>query len=313
MDTQWQEVLSSYTFEDEASEPIEYRNSTYMVVSKVAYLIGIRKSFFENVHESPQMEWYERLEQDKNARIVRNLCRLRAEIERNYGEINKAMYYDLKNLNSLPDLVPQECIDALSRDGISLIRANYKLNQYIIDLNRHINNRVNNVRSLFPIWLKWDYIKELFIMPNGMTEAGIKAAANEYYANKRSYPYQTYLNWPGVWSGNILFNDKRFVTLLYEAHEDYFTDISKVTDAGNVTKNGIYDFLDDSDRTAIMVDCENSNPYKLYAMLESLDQEALLSKISKIMLFDDSEHTTPAWKVLSASRRSRSSIRRSSA
>ena len=135
-------------------------------------------------------------------------------------------------------------------------------------------------------------------MPNGMTEAGIKAAANEYYANKRSYPYQTYLNWPGAWSGNILYNDKRFVTLLYEAHEDYFTDISKVTDAGNVTKNGIYDFLDDSERTAIMVDCENSNPYKLYAMLESLDQEALLSKISKIMLFDDSEHTTPAWKVL---------------
>lgn len=298
MDTQWQEVLSSFSFEDEESEPIEYRNSTYMVVSKVAYLIGIRKSFFENVHESPQMEWYERLEQDKNARIVRNLCRLRAEIERNYGDINKAMYYDLKNLNSLPDLVPQECIEALARDGISLIRANYKLNQYIIDLNRHINNRVNNVRSLFPIWLKWDYIKELFIMPNGMTEAGIRAAANEYYANKRSYPYQTYLNWPGVWSGNILYNDKRFVTLLYEAHEDYFTDISKVTDAGNVTKNGIYEFLDDSERTAIMVDCENSNPYKLYAMLESLDQEALLSKISKIMLFDDSEHTTPAWKVL---------------
>ena len=113
---------------------------------------------------------------------------LRIALERNYGDINKAMYYDLKNLNSLPDLVPQECIDALSRDGISLIRANYKLNQYIIDLNRHINNRVNNVRSLFPIWMKWDYIKELFIMPNGMTEAGIKAAANEYYANKRSYP-----------------------------------------------------------------------------------------------------------------------------
>ena len=41
-----------------------YENSTYMVVSKVAYLIGVPKAIFENEHEPPKMEWYEELERD---------------------------------------------------------------------------------------------------------------------------------------------------------------------------------------------------------------------------------------------------------
>jgi len=87
------------------------------------------------------------------------------------------------------------------------------------------------------------------------------------------------------------------VTLLYESHEDQFWDITKVTDAGNVTKNGIYSFLDNSKKTAVVVDCENSNPYKVHAMLANLNQEALLNKICKIILYDD-VHTTSAWGVL---------------
>ena len=62
------------------------------------------------------------------------------------------------------------------------------------------------------------------------------------------------------------------MTLLYEAHEDYFTDLSKVSDAGNLTKAGIYHFLERSEKTVMVVDCENSNPYKLYATLKNLDQ-----------------------------------------
>ena len=31
-----------------------YENSTYMVVSKVAYLIGVPKAIFENEHEPPR-------------------------------------------------------------------------------------------------------------------------------------------------------------------------------------------------------------------------------------------------------------------
>ena len=82
-----------------------------------------------------------------------------------------------------------------------------------------------------------------------------------------------------------------------EANADYFTDLSKVSDAGNLTKAGIYKFLDKSERVVVVVDCENSDPYKLYATLNNLNQEALLNKICKIILYDDI-HTTSAWKIL---------------
>ena len=275
-----------------------YENGTYMVISKFAYLIGVPTRIFENEHEPPQMEWYKKLQQDKNARIIRNLCMLRTALERNYQNIYQAMRYDLKSIVSMPEYVPKESIDQLVADGISIYRANAQPIQYIIDINGHINNRINNCKSLFPIWLNWEYIRQLFIMPGGTTEKGAKAAAADYYAHKEIYPYQVYMNWSAPADvGNILFNDKKFVRLIYEHHEDYFTDMSKVTDAGLIAKKGIYNFLERSNRTAIVVDCENSDPYKLYATLNNLDQAALLGKISKIILYDD-VHTTTAWKVL---------------
>ena len=67
-----------------------YENGTYMVISKFAYLIGVPFHIFENEHEPPKMEWYEALEKDKNARIIRNLCMLRTAFERNYRNIYQA-------------------------------------------------------------------------------------------------------------------------------------------------------------------------------------------------------------------------------
>lgn len=295
-------IIKDYEGTTYAGEPIDetpkdYRNSTYNIVSKVAYLIGVPRKYYLSDGEGLELEQFQMLEKDKNARIVRNLCMLRTAIERNYGEVNYQIYHNLKNLHTLPEQIPQECLTQLEHDGISIIKANYKVNQYLIDINCHIGNRINNCKKLLPMWIEWDYVRELFIMPNGLNEAGLKAAAAEYYANKWSYPYQVYLNWSYGDHGNILFNDKKFITLLYEVNEDCFTDLSKVSDASDLTKESIYDFLEESEHTVVMVDCENSDPYKLYAMLNNLDQQALLSRIYKIILCDDI-HTTTAWDIL---------------
>lgn len=54
------------------------------------------------------------------------------------------------------------------------------------------------------------------------------------------YPYRVWLNWDfSKDDGFILYNDKKFVTLLYEKHQDYFEDMSRVSDASDVTKFGI--------------------------------------------------------------------------
>lgn len=274
---------------------IDYPNSTYLVVSKVGYLLGVPKRYFEQ--GQLQMEYFDAMDRDKNARLIRNLCIIRNAIEQNYSKINARFRNDTKNLHTLPEYIPQEAIGQLTKDGLNIIKANYKLDNYLIDINSHISNRINNCQSLLPIWLKWPFIRKLFIMPAGTKPEGIKRAGQEYNANRNNYPFQVYLNWSGSNQGNILFNDKKFVTLLYEENEDYFQDMSKITDAGSITKAGIYDFLNRSQRTAIVVDCENSDPYKLYAMLNNLDANALLSKIVKIILFDDI-HTSTAWKLL---------------
>lgn len=229
-----------------AGEQIAYKDSTYELVSKVAYLIGVPLRIFQNEHEPPKIEIYDRLEQDKNARIIRNLCIIRTAIERNYRKINDIMRMEYRGLLSMPEIIPASSMQ--------------------------------------------------FIMPNGLTEDGTKDAADIYYASLSYYPYQMYINWVPMDEGNVLYNDKKFATLLYQWHCDAFTEYSKVSDAGAFVKNNIYDFIDDSEKTVLVVDCENSDPYKLCATLKNLDYE-VMQKITAIILFDD-VHTATAWRIL---------------
>lgn len=112
----------------------DYENSTYTVVSKVAYLIGVQKRIFENEYEPPKMEWYEKLHADKNARIVRNLCMIRTALELNFKAINNRMRFDMCNLHSLPEYVPQDSLNELLQDGITIVRSRALPAEYIVDI-----------------------------------------------------------------------------------------------------------------------------------------------------------------------------------
>ncbi len=273
-----------------------FYNNTYTVISTVAYLIGVPERIFQSEFESPRQEIFDRLEKEKSARIIRNLCILRTAIERNFKNINDKMHFEYKGLMSMPEYIPPEVLSQLSKDNINIIKSNHKPVHYIIDINRLIMDRINNCRGFFPVWLNWQYLRDIFIMPDGLTEEGTKRAADLYYPNKNLYPYRMYINWRPSEQGNILYNDKKFVTLLYQWNRDSFEDYSKVSDASVRTKNNIYKFLEESERTVIVVDCENSDPYKLCAVLNHLDQD-MLKKITRIILFDD-VHTTDAWAIL---------------
>lgn len=279
------------------SEIIAYKDSTYELVSKVAYLIGVPKRIFENEHEAPRLEIYEQLEKDKTARIVRNLCVVRTSIERNFKHINDKMRMEYKTILSMPEYVPSDSLNQLTADGINFIKkSSTKLAHHIIEINRLISDRINNCKPLFPLWINWQYIKDIFIMPNGLTEEGTKLAADLYYSNLSYYPYQVYINWIPADEGNVLYNDKKFATLLYQWHNDYFGEMSKVSDAGTYVKSNIYDYIEDSDKVVVVVDCENSDPYKLVATLKNLNSD-YTQKIASIILFDD-VHTASAWRIL---------------
>lgn len=169
----------------------QYRNPTYNIVSIMAYLIGVDESYYlsNTDEERPQIAIYKKLKTNKNARIIRNLCIIRTGIEKNYLAISRAFIQEFKNIGSVPDYIPSSAVEELSRDGVNLHRSRPDVNQYLIDINREIGNRVNNIKNLFPEWLKWEYIRPLFIMPNGQKLEGIKAAGAEYNSNRNRYPY----------------------------------------------------------------------------------------------------------------------------
>lgn len=270
-----------------------YQTNTYSIISKVAYLAGVEKRHFEADYEVPKLDIFHELEKNRNARIIRHLSMLRTAIEQHHDTLSYRMNWDLKNLDAFPDEIPQDSIHQLAADGVNIIKANCKLNQYIININKLIADRINNCKAIFPIWVEWKYIKSLFVMPDGQTETGIRAAAKVYYANRNRYPYQVYLNWTYTEEGNILYNDEKFLTLLYAANKDTFEDLSKVNDASDSIKHDIHRFLDDNNRVVIVVDCENSDPYKLCATLKNLNMD----KVAKILLCDD-VNTTSAWDIL---------------
>jgi len=288
------QTTPKYTVNGKEIESYKKRN-THTIVSAVAFLLGLQERFFEN-DEGFQKSIYNRLREDVRARIIRNLCMIRTAIIRNFLSIHQKITFEYKGLASMPEYIPPECIAELTQDNIVLPYHQQSLQQIIIEINKIISDRVNNCKEIFPLWLKWNYVKDIFIMKDGLTETGVRENRTRFYENKDCYPYRMYMNWNPVDEGNILYNDEKFVRLLYSWNGDSFTDSSKVQDAGSRTKGNIYQFLSDSEKAALVVDCENSDPYKLCATLQGLEPD-MLQKVAKIILYDDI-HSSSAWDIL---------------
>lgn len=267
---------------------------TKTIVSKVAYLIGVPKKFFEDEYSPPQIEEYEKLDQIKTARIIRNLCMFRTSIESNYRSIKRKIRDEYRTVITIEETA--DIVKALSEDGIEIARnPNKHLQTFVVEANKEISNRINNCKSIFPDWIVWRYLKDIFIMPNGTTEQKVQKHINDYYYKYKTwYPYMVYINWKPEDSGNILYNDRKFLTCLYKWNNDQFTDISKVSKLDNTTKFNIDEFIEDSSKLDIIVDCENSDPYKLAVTLNSLDKP-VADKIHRLILIDD-PNTVKIWR-----------------
>ena len=272
------------------------REQKYNIVSIIAYLCGMWVGFFGD-GQNFDIDVYDRLELNKNARVVRNLCMIRARMERGYKNLFDG-FKEGRSVLSMSEYVPADALAQLAKDGVRLSqKPNTSPIEYITQLNGEIQNRINNCKSIVPEWINWEYVKEIFIMPKGTTEAGAKAAAAEYYENMACYPYKTYINIPVPHEdGNILRNDKKFVTTLYHNNLDEFSDLNKVIDVSSQIKVDIYDFLNKGEKVVMIVDCENSNVYNIINMLRSLEWEHV-QRVSKIILVND-VHQNIGWQEL---------------
>lgn len=285
--------------EEELSKREKYRErrgEEYEIVSKVAFLIGVSESHWKSQYTGLEQDIYEQLSENKNARIIRNLCGLRTEIERNFKRFSMLILMELKNLHTIPQT--QEMVNQLHKDGIEIIKANPKLEEYLPKINSLLQQHIDACKTLFPIWINWEFVRQLFIIPGGNSVKKSKEVFEYYMENLERYPYRVFIYWR--WGkddeGNLLYNDEKFLSRLYQQNGEVFTGYSNVRGEGKETQRNIYSFVDASEQTVALVDCENCDPLKLCAALQSMQPETL-AKIAKIILFND-VNASSAWNLL---------------
>lgn len=272
--------------------------ASFDVVSLVGYLIGVKREQFEHSRLSTAI--YDELEAKDNAKTIHCLCTLRNAMMKS-GDRILILMNDLRPLDNMPEIIDPEIFRFLSAHGIQVIKPNQKPLQYVMQLNQLIPNFLNACQNLFPLWLNWQYVRQLFIMPQGGKEDAVRKTIKNYSANINIFPFHCYINIPFVDKGNYLYHDAKFLNLIYENNHDVFGDYHRVRDAARTTRNKLYSFVTAHERIVLVVDCENSDPYQLTAVLRSIGTNcgSDLQHIQKIILYDD-PHTINAWKILSS-------------
>ena len=207
---------------------------------------------------------------------VRRLCTLRSSIVSNFFDINKKFCVN-HSLYDVSELISQ--IDDLSESGIIISVYHGSLSRQLMELNQLIDKRMEKLSTEFhPIPAEW--IEELFHMPDGDTTDGVKNACIKFHKFRRYYPFQMYINFDFAVvreeqrSKNIFGNDGCLQNLLTEVH-------------GRFCK--LYSFIGAHRDVVVVVDCENSNPQRLYNCLRPA-----LYAISKIILVND-KHSNALW------------------
>lgn len=299
------DFYSSNSFENYRSE----------LVTTIGFLIGLRDDLLENQTNFDRSKLAE-LRTNEDALIIRHLALLRNLFLKHYEEINKEKFSNITPLDKMGTLLNEESIIFLRERGLETALVNYKngnnITLNIAYINQYILDNINRIKPLIPEWVKFEYIRNLFLMQgcyagqkgcNIETRAEqqsiikkIHTARGEFLSNRYAYPFQTFITWPIDFkekNGNILFNDAKFLKLLYGANRDIFKATEYVIDAKSESKASIYDFVERAKQIAVFVDCENVDPYCFAATLLNLDRDNL-DKIKQIVLYDD-VNTSTAW------------------
>lgn len=272
------------------------RNETKNVVAVVAFLIGAFKSKWIKFYGDECMGLLTELENNQDAVAIRYLCKMRTALMLHYSGTDRAIMNELKNINSLDKWYDTENIKQLEKWGYQVVLPNKRASDYSIYFNDLIQKNIDKCESLFPDWVKWSYIRNLFIAPKYNSEKARKDEFVKFIENIKYYPYQSYINWKPRNCGNLLISDIKFLEILYDMNNDYFADEDFCQDAGKSVKNNIYSFIGSSNKLVVAVDCENSDVYKFYSVLKNLHSNEM-AKISKIILYDD-HNTYNGWDHL---------------
>lgn len=263
----------------------------YDIVTAMNYLIGVRTHLIRDYTHNEDL--LVRMEADKAARIMHNLCIVRTGLLKGYNKIiqNNGEIYNVHE--SLTNALTE-----LSVDGIVITNKSARtLPETIAKLNLMISDKINNLQRFFPNWLDWGLVRSLFVVPDGGSANQI---INEGYKLRRHrllYPFSLYIYWREPRDlGNILHNDKKFVEFIYrEAGQPLPAELRKnlVTEEVIVTPK-LSEWAEEANKIGILVDCENSDTFTLYNAIAGLPAD-VADKICKIVLCNDRSYTSRGW------------------
>lgn len=282
--------------EKNISDKSAYRRYSKDIAITVGFLLGVNEeSALKRLDtEEEYRKIIEKIEKDENALAIRHLNNIRSNLIIHFKTVSRS----LRNITA--DYKPLDKMEyfesdfrVLNRLDISIITGRYDLFEYLTNINNEIIKRVDKIEYLFPDWIKFKNIRSLFIMPQNIEEE-----CKKFQANKNAYPFQRYLYWKHPEEmGYILSTDSNILEIAYRNNGEFFEDYSKVTDASDVTKFNISEFIASGRNVQIFIDGENADPYKLASTIYGLaDYE--IDKISRIVVYYDAVYTSNAWQYL---------------
>ncbi|MBQ7918641.1 MAG: NYN domain-containing protein [Lachnospiraceae bacterium] len=265
------------------------------VVCIVAYMLGIPDIRLGEYYSQRYGELLEELCMNKDATIIRYLSKIRTGILNHFLNVDNEIRYNLRNLDGIEYFDKSE-IETLLEWEVPVIQPNFRADKYVWHITRLMDEHIDSCKDFFPESVHFEYIRALFVIPKYDKKQVLIDEYNKYKGNKVFYPFQMYMHWNPEDVGNILNSDSKFLKVLYAQHGEEFLDGHKYRDVSDEIKRKINNFIWGSRRIIMVVDCENSNPYKLYGVLKNMQLEAQ-GIISKIILYDDC-HTGIAWDYI---------------
>lgn len=305
------EEISPEEFENEKENRQQVQPNA--IVSVIAYLCGVPKEHFGKEYDINQ---YERLEKEECAKIIRCLTAVRNALMQKPGIIFDKMQCAMKNLDTMPEIIDPGYFEYLAGHGIRIVTGSKlkSVTDYIININTVISDRVGNAKKVVPSLVPYDYFRSMIVMPNGTKPKSVQSQLDRMHNNFNGYPFQCWINWPAegkyyhedadmilnpAADGNVLQNDRKFLTLVYRVNGEVFTDFERVSAVDEESCGTLSRFMSMANGAVMLVDCENADPYKLCATLDHMRSSGLLlnGALKKIVLFDD-YHTVDTWDIL---------------
>lgn len=255
----------------------------------MAYLLGANENALNTYYD---LEIIDMLTKTTAAQIVRALSLVRMSLLKNYKDIDNELRYHMINIDK-QSYFASDVINTLLSKDVPLLKTNYNADKYIEHATELMGKYLDECKDVFPNCIEFSYIKKMFI-PKGYSNASVrKREFAKFHANRTLYPIGLYLYWEPKEYGNILLNDEKFLTILYQENKDKFKQAYLFKDASAISKDAINDFIMKAEKIIFAVDCENVDPYKFFGMISSLPIR-VRSRIGEIILYDDVNANT-AW------------------